>query len=171
MLPVKRILLDPRIAIGAAGSAALMALAVWIVLKRRLTPEEKERRRRFALNQHRRTVEGFLTEGGEGALYYQYELAGVEYSTSQDVSLLAAMLPPDPTRLVGPVNVKYDPRNPANSIIICEEWSGLPAPLSRSEDSSGRSPDRCHPSHHRVRSLRSRRRLGGRRALARHLGR
>ena len=116
-------------ALGAAGSAALIALAFWIVHGRRLTPEEKERRRRFALNQHRRTVEGFLTETGEAALYYHYELAGVEYSASQDVTALAGKMPADLTRLMGPVSVKYDPRNPANSIIICEDWSGLPAPL------------------------------------------
>ena len=29
------------------------------------------------------------------------------------------------TVLVGPVTLKYSTRNPANSIIICEEWSGL----------------------------------------------
>jgi hypothetical protein len=116
-------------ALGAAASAALIALAIWIVLKRKLTPEERERRRRAALNEHRRTVEGILTETGQDALYYQYELAGVEYSASQDVAFMAAMLPADLTRFIGPVNVKYDPRNPANSIIICEDWSGLPAPL------------------------------------------
>jgi hypothetical protein len=27
--------------------------------------------------------------------------------------------------LLGPALVKFDPRNPANSIVICEEWSGL----------------------------------------------
>jgi len=81
------------------------------------------------LNLQRRTVEGYLAETGDGALYYQYELAGVEYSASQDVKSLAAVLPEDLTRLMGPVSVKYDPRNPANSIIICEDWSGLPAPL------------------------------------------
>jgi hypothetical protein len=26
---------------------------------------------------------------------------------------------------LGPVSVKYDPRNPANSIVVSEEWSGL----------------------------------------------
>jgi hypothetical protein len=29
--------------------------------------------------------------------------------------------------LAGPAIVKYIPRNPANSIVICEEWSGLRA--------------------------------------------
>ena len=26
---------------------------------------------------------------------------------------------------IGPVSIKYDPRNPANSIVLSEEWSGL----------------------------------------------
>jgi len=29
--------------------------------------------------------------------------------------------------LVGVANLKYSPKNPANSILICEEWSGLRA--------------------------------------------
>ena len=120
-------LLDPRMAAGAIASVVLIASAILIVMKRRLTPEEKERRRRSMINRHRRTVEGMLTEAGDNVLYYQYELAGVEYSTSQDVASLAGMLPVDRTRLIGPVNVKYDPRNPMNSIIISEDWSGLPA--------------------------------------------
>lgn len=127
-------------AAGAATAAALSALAVWILFKRRLTPDEKERRRRVAVNQHRRTVEGFLTETGELALYYHYELAGVEYSTSQDVSALAARLPADLARLIGPVSVKYDPRNPANSIIICEDWSGLGPALDAPNNSKKEEP-------------------------------
>jgi hypothetical protein len=27
--------------------------------------------------------------------------------------------------MIGPVSVKYDPRNPANSIVISEQWNGL----------------------------------------------
>ena len=35
-----------------------------------------------------------------------------------------AVIAPDLSGL-GPVAVKYDPRNPANSIVLAEEWSGL----------------------------------------------
>lgn len=108
-----------------AAAALLTGAAVWMVKVRRITPEERERRRRVALNRHRRSVEGFLHEAADNTLYYHYELAGVEYSASQDVSSLLAMLPGDPSRLIGPVSVKYDPRNPANSIIVSEDWSGL----------------------------------------------
>ena len=34
-------------------------------------------------------------------------------------------LPAEPDRLIGVVSLKYSPKNPANSILICEEWSGL----------------------------------------------
>jgi len=121
-LPPQTILLA-----GAATAALAAAAAAWWLKSRRLTPAERERRRRAAVNQHRRTVEGFLHEAGAQTLYYHYELAGVEYSASQDVSALAALLPADLSRFIGPVSVKYDPRNPANSIVICEDWSGIGA--------------------------------------------
>ena len=67
-----------------------------------------------------------ITEAGPDLIHYQYELSVVTYFASQDVSALLASLPADPTRLVGAVSVKYDLKNPANSIVLCEEWSGLP---------------------------------------------
>lgn len=124
---------DPRIAAGAAVSVLLMAALVWILYQRRLTPAEKERRRRLALNRWQRTTEGMVTDAGPDLIHYEYELRGVAYSASQDVTALRHLLPPDPGRLIGPVHVKYDPKNPANSIILCEEWSGLPAIAVRKE--------------------------------------
>jgi hypothetical protein len=124
------LLSDPKVGLGAA-SLALAAVSVFLLVRtRRVSPEEKERRRRAAINQHRRAVEGFLHEASESSLYYHYELAGVEYSASQDVSALLEVLPGELSTLIGPVSVKYDPRNPANSIIICEDWSGLGAARS-----------------------------------------
>lgn len=124
---------DPRFAGGILAGAGLLALAGWIVFQRRITPQEKERRRRLALNRWQRTVEGLVLDAGTDLIHYHYELRGVAYSASQDVSALRRLLPEDPARLAGPVNVKYDPRNPANSIVLCEEWSGLPAILIRKE--------------------------------------
>jgi len=112
--------------IGIACSVGLTATAVWIIFQRRISPAERERRRRISLNKYRRTTEGFITEAGEELIHYHYELRGVTYFASQDVSALREFLPEDPTRLIGSANVKYDPRNPANSIVVCEEWSGLP---------------------------------------------
>lgn len=59
------------------------------------------------------------------SIAYSYSVAGVIYTTTQDASSLADLLPVDRMLMVGPVMVKFDPRNPANSIILCEEWSGL----------------------------------------------
>lgn len=109
------------------AAAFLAGAAIWVIYQRRLTPAEKERRRRTALNANRRTVEGFITEAGPELIHFQYELSGVTYFASQDVSGLAGLLPADPTRLIGSASVKFDPRNPANSIVLCEDWSGLPA--------------------------------------------
>lgn len=117
---------NPSFIAGALASAGLLVTAVVIVYKRRLTPAERERRRRAAINRGRRTIEGFVTEAGPDLIHFQYELSGVTYFASQDVSALQALLPQDPARLIGAVSVKYDPRNPANSIVLCEDWSGLP---------------------------------------------
>ena len=120
------LLQDPRLILGIVASVALVGLAVWVIFLRRLSPAERERRRRAQVNHSRRTTEAMITEASEDLIHYQYELRGVAYFASQDVSGLRAWLPEEPARLIGAVSVKYDPRNPANSIVLCEEWSGLP---------------------------------------------
>lgn len=117
---------DPRFILSAVSSTALAVTALVILYKRRMTPAERESRRRAAINSGRRTIEGFVTEAGADLIHYQYELSGVTYFASQDVSALHGHLPADPSRLIGAASVKYDPRNPANSIVVCEDWSGLP---------------------------------------------
>ena len=121
------VVIDARIAVGIAVSAGLLSLAVWIVYRRRMTPVERERRRRVLVNKTQRTTEATVTEATAEMIHFQYELRGVRYFASQDVSVLGAYLPEDITRLIGPVSAKYDPRNPANSIVVCEDWTGLPS--------------------------------------------
>jgi hypothetical protein len=41
------------------------------------------------------------------------------------VSSLEALLPMDRMQILGHVGIKFNPRIPANSIVICEEWSGI----------------------------------------------
>ena len=65
-----------------------------------------------------------LVEVRDNLLFYSYGVRGVEYTASQDVTMLQEFLPQDYSA-VGPVSVKYDPRNPANSIVVAERWSGL----------------------------------------------
>lgn len=65
-----------------------------------------------------------LVDIRDDLLIYSYDVRGVEYTASQDTSKLKAFLPADLASL-GHVAVKYDPRNPANSIVLAEEWTGL----------------------------------------------
>ncbi len=65
-----------------------------------------------------------LVEFHDGYLFYSYAVRGVEYTASQDISRLQERLPGDLSS-VGAVSVKYDARNPANSIVVAENWSGL----------------------------------------------
>jgi hypothetical protein len=67
----------------------------------------------------------FDAQGGD--IFYTYAVNGVEYSATQDVSTILEHLPGTITALAGAATVKYIPRNPANSIVVCEEWSGLRA--------------------------------------------
>jgi len=64
----------------------------------------------------------------------------VEYNASQDIAALRDLLPAEPGRLVGMANLKYSPKNPANSILICEDWSGLRVKGSPPETQPSTSP-------------------------------
>ena len=90
----------------------------------RVSPEEHERRRRAALVAHGKMGDATLTEVREDHLFYAYLVRGVEYTASQDVSMLKPHMPPD-LSLLAAVSVRYDPRNPANSIVLAEHWTGL----------------------------------------------
>ena len=74
-------------------------------------------------------------------LFYSYEVRGVAYTTSQDASELKNLLPAETSTLVGPTALKYSSNNPANSIVICEEWSGLRLPPPRSSAGTAASAD------------------------------
>lgn len=106
-------------------AVALLASAGWILYSRRATPGERERRRRRLVNRAGRMTDGTLTDIGEDTLYYSYSVMGVNYDASQDVSALEAQIPENHDPLIGPVALKYVPGNPANSILLCEKWSGL----------------------------------------------
>jgi hypothetical protein len=108
--------------------AALIALGAWHLLRRRSSPEKREQRRRLQVNETGRLGDALVSEVEENLLYYSYSIRGVQYTASQDVSALRDRLPEDLGRLVGPASMKYTSTNPANSILLCEEWSGLRVP-------------------------------------------
>lgn len=93
-------------------------------LRSRVTPEERERQRRAELVARGKMGDATLVEFRDALLFYSYDVRGVEYTASQDVTGLEAYLPPD-LSILGPLSVKYDARNPANSIVLAESWSGI----------------------------------------------
>lgn len=93
----------------------------------RVTPEERERRRRAELVLRGKMGDATITELRGDLVFYSYDVRGVEYIASQDLALLKDYLPGELSGLVGSVSVRYDPKNPANSIILAEGWTGLRA--------------------------------------------
>ena len=119
----------------ALQAGALTAVGVAVALagargyragrRSRVTPEERERRRRAALVGHGKLTDATLVEINQNVLFYSYVVRGVEYTASQDISGLRAHMPSELGLGVGSVSVKFDAKIPANSIVIAEDWSGL----------------------------------------------
>jgi hypothetical protein len=152
---------NPRLIGGVAGGIALLGAATYFFIRsRHPTAEELERRRRERVAQIGRITDGHITDArtldGDDSisptpevLFYSYRLAGVTYNCAQDVSSL-------PTLVLGyridqPVQIRYDIRNPGNSIIVSESWSGLrimpnsihlpPEPVRETQTSRDFHPD------------------------------
>ena len=111
-------------AIGALLTV-LVALGIWQYRRTRPGPEEIERRRRLAVNRTGKLGAGQIVDIDGHLILYSYVVAGVQNSTSQDVSSIETLMPVDRMQILGPVGIKFNPRIPANSIVICEEWSGI----------------------------------------------
>jgi len=120
--------LGAQIAALGVFVAGLAALAVWVARRKRGTPEKRERQRRLLLHQRGRIGDALILEVTQDAFYYTYSVGGVQYEASQDISALRDRLPAEPERLIGWSGMKYSSNNPANSMLICEEWSGLRGP-------------------------------------------
>jgi len=117
-----------EVALLLVATTLLVAVVVFIAWRIRGNPIERERRRRLQVNREGRLGDGTITEMARDAIYYSYSVGGVEYTASQDTGQLRDRIPPEAERLIGhPVSIKYESRNPANSIVLCEEWSGLRA--------------------------------------------
>lgn len=116
-------------AIFAVGGSFLVLAAIgWGMYshyRNRPTQEELERRRREMLHVIGKMGDCSILELQGSTAIYSYDVRGVEYTASQDLAALSSYLPPDPWVVIGPASVKYDPRNPANSIVLCENWTGL----------------------------------------------
>ena len=106
-----------------------VAAIIWLRLRKRPTAQEIERQRRIAIQREGKIGNGqiidVVSEPEAASIVYSYSVAGVIYTASQDVTDLQDKLPADRMSMVGAVSVKFVPRNPANSIVLCEEWTGL----------------------------------------------
>ena len=115
------------------GAAAL--LAAYLLLRRKPKgPDEVERERRVWLDRVGRITDGTVIDvqelpfDGQRAatmLIYQYDVAGVSYEASQDITYLRQWVNLHSCRLGLPTSVKYDPQNPGNSQVVSERWMGL----------------------------------------------
>jgi hypothetical protein len=124
--------------------SGLGAAAVYRAWKRsRVSPVELERRRRATLVSAGKMGDATVLEMRDDLVLYSYAVRGVAYTASQDLSSLKHLLPQDLEAAIGPVLVKYDGRNPANSIILAEDWCGL---------RSSPRPAKPHRNHELTRS-------------------
>jgi hypothetical protein len=121
-----------------AGSIVIAAglAALHLTTRRKKTPEERERERRERLDVVGRIIDGTVIDVVElhpdephasQLLIYNYDVAGVQYEASQDVTHLRHHVDLHNCRIGVPTSVKYDPHNPGNSIVVSERWTGLHA--------------------------------------------
>ncbi len=123
---------------------AVAGLLLYSKLRKRESPDEIELHRRTLLSRTGRIIDGSIV-GIDGSteddsvdgtldvppeyfvsphvLIYRYRIAGVTYECAQDVTSLRDYV--RNLRVDLPVQVRYDPRNPANSIVVAEDWNGV----------------------------------------------
>jgi hypothetical protein len=121
----------PILALGA--TAAIVGYALLSRKPKRSDLMEYERR--TELSRGGRIIDGTVIDVHELEetetqpqmilLIYTYDVAGVTYEASQDVTHLRQFIDLYSCRLGLPASVKYDPHNPGDSIVISEKWSGL----------------------------------------------
>ena len=111
-------------------------MGAYALLRRKpKSPDDLERERRSWLEGTGRITDGTVIDVQELAndtpvrsatlLIYKYDVAGVSYECSQDVTYLRHWINLHSCRLGLPTSVKYDPHNPGNSLVISESWMGL----------------------------------------------
>jgi uncharacterized protein DUF3592 len=151
----------PRIAAPEtllATAAVALAGALTVVMVRRWrwkSPEELERLRRLEVHRRGRLVTGEILDffepppgkAGTRLITYKYKVGGVAYEAAQDISALPGVVKVARRAAGQSVNLKYDPRRPTNSILACEEWSGVPELDGAGKPSAG---GRRSPSDKRV---------------------
>ena len=121
---------------GLVAAGVALAGGVYALLRRKSkTADDVERERRTWLNGVGRITDGTVIDVQEldlessprpaTMLIYKYDVAGVSYECSQDVTYLRHWVNLQSCRLGLPTSVKYDPQNPGNSLVVSETWMGL----------------------------------------------
>ncbi len=143
------------VGLGVAGLAAL-GVGAWYCLRRwrRKDPAELERLRRLEVNQGGRITAARVVEVREAKarqrmsrlVFYTYEVAGVTYDAAQDIFGIPGLNLRTVDLAGQTASIKYDTKKPANSIIACEEWSGLPDFRTPSPARSAKNKEQAPPS-------------------------
>lgn len=116
------------------GCAAIFSALYFLLNRKTKSPEELERKRREWLDTVGRITDGTVidvqelpleNERSSTMLIYQYDVAGVSYEASQDITYLRQWVNLHSCRLGLPTSVRYDPQNPGNSLVVTERWMGL----------------------------------------------
>jgi hypothetical protein len=116
------------------GGATLLGIGTaYLLRKGRKTPEQLEKERRLRISLHGRITDGTVIDAQEISkdghalqmLIFQYDVAGVSYEASQDITHLRQYVDIHTCKVGLPSSVKYNPQNPGDSIVIAEDWSGL----------------------------------------------
>ena len=120
--------------LAIAGAAALVVAARALFRRKRKAPEQLERERRTRISESGRITDGTVIDvnqiqlNGDSEtqlLIYKYDVAGVSYEASQDITHLRHLVDLHSCRLGLQASIKYDPDNPGNSIVVSEIWTGL----------------------------------------------
>jgi hypothetical protein len=119
------------VVVAVTAAAAVGGLAWYVFRRPRPTAEELERARRELLATQGRITDGSITDTPPQdeadptpkLIQYNYRIAGVTYEAAQDVTTLSELVQDIRTDL--PIQIRYEPHNPANSIVVAEGWSGL----------------------------------------------
>ena len=127
------VLRSPRaIAVVGLGVATVLSISWYNMMREQPSEEDLERERRDYLAATGRIVDGSITETRwanesedptPNTLIYRYRIAGVTYECAQDVTPLSEHV--RHVRIDLPIQVRFDPRNPGDSIVVAENWSGL----------------------------------------------
>jgi hypothetical protein len=134
LYPIAQIMISLRLYALILVAGAVLTVAYFLLRRKPKTAEDLERERRAWLDRIGRITDGTVIDVQEMLgtrerpstfLIYQYDVAGVSYEASQDVTYLRQLINLHSCRLGLPTSVRYDPHNPGNSIVLSERWMGL----------------------------------------------